>query len=254
MKTKVEPFVSGKDSNNPGHSFHSAVHVPYIRYGALYLRAVRYFPKDGKEFLMHIFAKYLAATAAAGALAVPAIAQQPYAYPQQNYPVQTYPPQAYPPGYATPDQGTSIIGQIVDQLLGNRYTVSDRTAVGRCASAALTQAERQYRAYGYNGYGQQYGEPDGQSYNQQRGYNNGYAQMRVTAITGVQRRSNNSLRVSGLIASGTGYGGYGGQYGNQGHADPRYAQTADLSFRCNVDYRGAVSGLRVSRYNAEYRR
>ena len=37
-------------------------------------------------------------------------------------------------------------------------------------------------------------------------------------------------------------------------ADPRYAQAADLSFRCNVDYRGAVSNVRVSRYQTAYRR
>jgi hypothetical protein len=210
---------------------------------------------------MFTYTKYLAASVAVGAMAVPAAAQS--SYPYQSYPVQTYPQQTYPAqpyGYPGQGTGTNVVESIINQLLGNNnsYTVSDRTQVSRCATAALTQAQRQYRAYGYNGYGQQYGQPDGQRYDQQqRGYNNGYAQMRVTAITGVQRRSNNSLRVSGLIASGVGnagYGGYGGQYGNQGYADPRYAQAADLSFRCNVDYRGAVTGLRVSRTDAAYRR
>jgi hypothetical protein len=48
--------------------------------------------------------------------------------------------------------------------------------------------------------------------------------------------------VSGLLSSGRGYGsGYGGQYGYQNRG---YSQ-GDLSFRCNVDYRGAVTGLRI---------
>ena len=63
--------------------------------------------------------------------------------------------------------------------------------------------------------------------------------MRVTAITDVQRR-NNGLRVSGTM--GSGYGGqYGGQYGyqNRGYGEVR--------FRCNVDYRGAVTNIRIGR-------
>ena len=47
----------------------------------------------------------------------------------------------------------------------------------------------------------------------------------------------------------TAYGGYGNPYG---YADPRYAPTGDLSFRCTVDYRGYVSNLRVER-NGTYR-
>jgi hypothetical protein len=80
--------------------------------------------------------------------------------------------------------------------------------------------------------------------------------MRVTAITNVERRRYNSLRVTGLISSGMHAQPYGNAYGyqGQGYADPRYAQSGDLSFRCTVDSRGAVSGLRLSRYNAAYRR
>jgi hypothetical protein len=80
--------------------------------------------------------------------------------------------------------------------------------------------------------------------------------MRVTSITDVQRRSNNGLRVTGLISTGAYAGPYGNAYGyqNQGYADPRYAQRANLSFRCNVDYRGAVTGVRISRANTAYRR
>lgn len=178
---------------------------------------------------MTIF-RLLAGAAAIGALAAPAAAQyypQP-AYPQQGYPVQTYPPQAYPgyPGYA-PGYNQNPVAQIIDQLLGNRYNVTDRQAVSQCASAAMAQAAAQY----------------GNSYNRGYGNNNryqqGYAPIRVTAITGVQRR-NNGLRVSGTMSSGT---AYAGQYGYQNR---NYA-AANVNFRCNVDYRGAVTNVRIGR-------
>jgi hypothetical protein len=182
---------------------------------------------------------YLAAAAAIGALSAPAAAQS--SYPYQSYPVQA--PQPYPgqpgygysqqafPGYTQPgvaygygQQGyaQNPIQQVIDGLLGNRYNVTDRQAVSRCASAAMTQAAAQY-GNGYN-----------------RGYNGA---MRVTSITDVQRR-NNGLRVSGMMSSG-----YGGQYGYQNRT---YA-AGDVSFRCNVDYRGAVTKVRLGR-NLAYRR
>ena len=109
--------------------------------------------------------------------------------------------------------------------------------MSRCASAALTQAQAQYGA----GYGNRYGQQNAYAYNR------GVSNMRVTAITDVQRRSN-GLRVSGTMSSGVGaYGNraYGGQYGYQGQAYQQpYAATA-LSFRCNVDYNGSVTGVRI---------
>jgi hypothetical protein len=96
----------------------------------------------------------------------------------------------------------------------------------------VAQASNQYRG-GYGGYANRYSQ----------GYN---SNMRVVAITDVQRRSN-GLRVRGLIDSGMGYradGGYGGQYSGQGYANRGYAG-GDLSFRCNVDYRGAVTNVRI---------
>lgn len=207
----------------------------------------------------------LTAAAAVGAMAVPASAQQPYAYPYAQPTPQPYPGQ---PGYGYVQQGYAQPGyaqtyaanpveQIINQLLGNnsRYTVSDRTAVSRCASVALAQAEARYRP-GYNGYGNQYGQPRG--YGQQYGQpyaNAGYSPMRVTAISNVERRRNNVLRVTGLISSGAYAQPYGNAYGYQGqqYNDPRYAQAADLSFRCNVDYRGAVSGVRITRNTTAYR-
>jgi hypothetical protein len=139
------------------------------------------------------------------------------------------------------------VADIIDSLLGNRYNVTDRTAVSQCASAALAQAQRQYGGYGQRYQGDAYsGQYQGQ------GYANRYnPEMRVTAISDVQRRSG-VLRVKGQIATGM---GYHGAYGAQGY-DPRYANAADLSFRCNVDYRGAVTNVRLTRNSGSsaYRR
>jgi hypothetical protein len=192
---------------------------------------------------MTIRTQCFAAAAAIGALAVPAAAQTayPYGYQQQYQQVtQPYPSepsygysQQSQPGY---NQGYAQdpVSQIINSLLGNRYNVTDRQAVSQCASAAMTQAQAQYG----NGYNQGYGN---NGYN--RGYNNA---MRVTSITDVQRR-NNGLRVSGLMSSG-----YAGQYG-KGYQNRGYAQgyaAGDVSFRCNVDYRGQVTNVRIGRNNA----
>jgi hypothetical protein len=204
---------------------------------------------------MSISAKLMAAAAAA-CIATPSAAQyNPYpnqpgynypAYPGQQYPQQypgqQYPGQAYPgqtyPGQEYPYGYNGTIGSMIDQLLGNRYNVTDRQAIGRCASAAMSQAQSQYGYRGYNGYG---------GYNGYSNYNN-YGGARVTAITDVQRRSY-GLRVSGLIGMGRHYdNGYGNRYGNAYGNGYR-----ELNFRCDVDYRGVVTNLRV-RHNDEYRR
>jgi hypothetical protein len=179
---------------------------------------------------MTSFTRLLGAAAAAAAVAAPGAAQY---YPQQTYPVpapQTYPgypgypQQNYPYGYNQGYTGNPVT-DIIDQLLGNRYNVTDRQAVRRCANAAAAQASSQY-GNGYN-YGGRY---------------NNYGNMRVTAITDVERRSY-GLRVTGLLGNG-GYGnGYG--YDNRGYGYGNGGYGAQLSFRCNVDYRGAVTDLRV---------
>ena len=200
------------------------------------------------------FTKFLTAAAVIGGIAAPAAAQYQYPqpvpqpapgqpgygyYPQQGYGQQPYGQQPY----GQQAYGTDPMSQVIGQLLGNRYNVSDRTKVQQCASAAMQQASAQYRPQ--NGYGQQpYGNAYG--YNNNRGYNQGYnagAMMRVTAITNVERR-NNGLRVSGLLDSRAGYPPHGQAYGYQNNG---YAATGDLSFRCNVDYRGAVTNVRVRR-------
>jgi len=200
----------------------------------------------------------LAGVAAVGALAAPAAAQNPYPYGyQQQYPQyqQTYPPQAYPgynQGYGYTQRTTgNPVTDIIDSLLGNRYNVTDRQAIRQCANAARAQAAQQYGG----GYNNAYGN----------GYNNGYRQqayaganLRVTSITEVQRRSG-GLRVSGTMGSGAGYGGqygYQNQYQNgyqdqnqDGYRNRGYAN-ASLSFRCNVAYNGAVTGIRIRPANA----
>jgi hypothetical protein len=195
--------------------------------------------------------KLLAAAAAVAGVAAPVAAQAPYGYPQQTYPGNAYPGTAYPnqygyPGqYGYPNQGTNVIGQVIDSLLGNRYNVTDRTAISQCANAAMIQGQAQYRGYGNNGYGQQgYGQ---QGY----GYQQGIAApaLRVTAITDVQRRSS-GLRVKGLMSSGYAGNQYGQQYYNQNR---NYA-AGDITFRCNVDYRGAVTNVKISRNDNNYRR
>ena len=186
------------------------------------------------------------ATAALLALPVPAAAQVPYpVYPQ---PI----PQPYPPPYAYqhPDYGVGVIQQMIDGLLGDRYNPDDRMAATRCASAALIQAERDYRPYGYNRYGQAYpqpyDDPYGQAYSQpysQPYANPAFVPMRVVAITEVAHWSN-GVHVRGVIDSGNVYGGYGSPYAWN---DPRYVPSGDLRFRCTADYRGTVSNVRVER-------
>ena len=204
------------------------------------------------------FTKYLVAAAAIGGMAAPALAQY-YPQPAPQYP-QGY-QQGYPQGYGQQGYAQNPIQSVIDQLLGNRYNVNDRTAVQRCATAAVVQASRQFRPQGYNQgynqYGQQYGQqPYGQQYAQ-----NAYG-ARVTAVTNVERRGN-GLRVSGVLDSGR-YNGYGNQgngqgygYGQQGQAyaygSPYAAASGDLTFRCSVAYNGAVTDVRI-RQNASYRR
>jgi hypothetical protein len=209
----------------------------------LFAAPVRYSPEltgvfrvRRREFPMTSITNFLAAAAAIGGLSTPLAAQSTYPYPQQGYPQQGYPQGYAQQGYGQQgySQGTTgnPITDIIDSLLGNRYSVTDRQAVRQCADAARVQAGQQYsQRYGNYAY---------------RGDNRGYGQqvvapsLRVTAITGVERRSN-GVRVSGTMSSG-----YAGQYGNQyENRDRAYAGAGDISFRCNVAYNGQVSNIRI---------
>ena len=100
------------------------------------------------------------AMSAIGTFAAPAAAQYPYPSYPQPYPPTTYPYPGQPyPGQPYPGYGGNVVGSIIDQLLGNRYSVTDRGAVSRCADAALVQASNQYRGYNpYGSYGGGYGQ------------------------------------------------------------------------------------------------
>jgi hypothetical protein len=72
---------------------------------------------------------------------------------------------------------------------------------------------------------------------------------RVVAVTQVNPRRNGNVTVRGLASSGryayNSYGPYGvGAYGSLGYG---YNQAADLSFKCNVDYRGYVRDVDSNR-------
>lgn len=71
----------------------------------------------------------------------------------------------------------------------------------------------------------------------------------VVGVTDVRLRGNGMTTVRGLASSGryamNGYGPYGvGAYGALGYGAQ---STADLSFRCDVDYRGYVRNVDINR-------
>lgn len=157
-------------------------------------------------------------------------------YPQSQYP--QYPQQTYPQQYPAPGYGygnNTVLGQVIDGLIGNRYNVSDRQAIHQCAYAAVERA----RTWNWgNGWQQPY-----------PGYTNN---MRVLSITEVQRRSS-SVRVRGELGRNWhGNQGYNPNYPNQPY-DPRYGYgyggagygRPELSFRCDVDYQGYVRNVRI---------
>jgi hypothetical protein len=146
--------------------------------------------------------------------------------------------------------------------------------VGFAAIAAATPAAAQYYPYGSNPYGySNYGYNNYAYTNtsvatnqcsaavQNRLYNRSSiggilgavlgvnTTGRVVAVTQVTPRTNGSVRVRGLASSGryayNGYGQYGmGAYGALGY---NYANSADLSFRCDVAPNGAVYNVSINR-------
>jgi hypothetical protein len=170
-------------------------------------------------------------------------------------------PAAASPRVPAPFIAPAPVREIVDKQLGARYGASDREAIARCVTAALAEGAILYGVNGYAG-------TDGYA-----GYAGAYrpgaagvpgfpgiaTNMRVSAITDVQRRSD-GMRVKGLIDSGVDYrGGYGGAayQGEGGGGEPdalRHPGNNDLVFRCNLDPAGLVSSLHVERHTTTYRR
>jgi hypothetical protein len=77
------------------------------------------------------------------------------------------------------------------------------------------------------------------------------------AFAGVATATGHATGYSPYAAYGQGgYGGYGGYpqggYGGYGGYAPQ--QTAEFSFKCNVDYRGYITDVDLDRNNYAYRR
>jgi hypothetical protein len=159
--------------------------------------------------------KFLAGGAAIAALASAAPAAAQY-YPGYGYP-------GY--GYGNP-YGGNVIGQVLNDVLGNGYGntgANSQVAVNQCAAAVQSRLNG---GNGYNGYG----------------YANTGA--RVLGISRVEPRSNGELLVRGVANSGR-YGAYGyNGYNNQ--------QQVDLTWKCRVDYRGFVRDIDINRAQTNY--
>lgn len=160
----------------------------------------------------------------------------------------------YYPGYGYQNQ--NVLGQVLGQILGGNqyaYRQNDRVLIDRCAAAVQQRINQRYGAQYGTTYG--YGSPYG-GYGNQYGYGNAYGQVRVLGVTRVDRRSS-VLRVRGTATAdanaGYGYGSpYGGNpYGGSPYGGYGYAQPAgELSFKCDIDYRGYVRDIDISRNSA----
>jgi hypothetical protein len=175
---------------------------------------------------------------AALASAAPAAAQY-YPAPGYGYGAPGYGYGA--PGYGYPQSG---LGAVIDSILGNNryaYGVDQRALVNQCVAAVTNRIQRDY-AYRYGApYGAPYGTPYGAPYG---GYGYAGTNARVLGITNIDRRSS-GLRVRGVATANANVAAYG-PYG--------YAQqpVAELSFRCNIDYRGRILDIDLDRNNNAY--
>jgi len=166
---------------------------------------------------MRMMTKILAGTAGMAALAAaaPAAAQYyPYGY---SYNAYSYSPYRY---------GTygSAYGQ---------YGVGPNVAEQQCTAAV------QSRLYNRTSLASILGSLVGIPTN---------SQGRVTGITSASR-TNSGMRIKGVASSGryayNSYGPYGvGAYGGLGY---NYAAASDLRWRCDVDYRGYVRDVDITR-------
>jgi hypothetical protein len=170
------------------------------------------------EIRMVLLRNLLIAAALIGRCSVSAAAQP-------NYPHQ-----------ATP--GDPTVESVITKLIGTGFNETERAAVQRCGSAAMQQAAVQYWPWPDSNFYRSdlQRSPDGQGINVA-------AQMRITAISEVQRRKY-GVHVSGLIDARAGYPLYGPVYGNLFNV---YGAADSLSFSCNVDFSGIVSNLRTVR-------
>jgi hypothetical protein len=122
-------------------------------------------------------------------------------------------------------------GQYYPRSYGYGSGVNTNVAAQQCTSAV------QNRLYNRTGIGGILGAVLG---------GNTYSTARVVSVTRVQPMGS-TIRVRGLASSGryasNGYGAYGmGAYGAMG-----YGYQPDLSFKCDVDYRGFVRDVDINR-------
>ena len=139
---------------------------------------------------------------------------------------------------ATPSAGQYYGSQYGYSPYGNAYgyrTMNTNAAAQQCTAAV----QNRLYARTTNGVGGIIGSIFGLS----SGSN-----ARVLSVTRVVPTST-GVRVRGLASSGrvayNGYGPYGvGAYGGLGYG---YSQAADLSFKCDVDYRGYIRDIDINR-------
>ena len=152
----------------------------------------------------------------------------------------------YYPNNGYGNSGSGVLGAIIGALGGgqyggygyNGYGNNTQQAVQQCATAVEQRINGNYGG-GYGGYGNHQGYGGGYGYNQQ-----GYGGGRVVSITHADRHGGGITKVKGYASSGGNAGyGYGGGYSNGG---------ADLYFKCEVDYRGYIRDLDISRTNNGY--
>jgi hypothetical protein len=165
---------------------------------------------------MLIMTKLLAGAAGIAALAVAVPAAAQYGYYQSNPYANSY-------GYQT--------NRYANNYAYNSYAVNPSVASQQCTSAV------QSRLYNRSSIGGILGAFLGAN-----------TQGRVLSITQASP-TRYGMRIRGLASSGrmasNGYGPYGvGAYGGLGYG---YASQADLSFRCDVDYRGYVTKVDINR-------
>jgi len=156
----------------------------------------------------------------------------------------------YYPGY---NQGTNVVGQVLNTILNpygqqqyGQYGMNPQVAVQQCSAAVQNRLAQRGYGNSYNPYG---------GYGQYGGYGNVQSSGRVVAVSSVERRSSSTTRIRGYATSGMqagyqgGYGGYQGGYGGYqgGYGGYNAAQTADLTFKCDVDYRGYIRDLDITR-------
>ena len=158
---------------------------------------------------MTIMTKLLAGGAGLAALAVagPAAAQYGYGYGQQSY--------GYSNQYQQQQYMTQMAAQQCSAAVQQRLQTRSSGGLGGILGAIIgvnTQTASQGRVLG------------------------------ITRVT--PRRS--TVRVQGVASSGRYAGGYG-PYGVGAYGATGYAYQPDLTFRCDVDYRGRIRDVDIDR-------